>query len=165
MLLLSNLRMHAPVHPFHPEKSGGVRCFIALISGLSLLLGFSVLIGWYAHVPALIQLRPTLAPMQHNTALCFVMAGAALAFWTWRAELMLESILGSMVAAVGASPCASTSFIGIWASINCSSEVTSLWRLQTSGGCPPFPHSASLSQDLLCLASAFAGRRAGAPWP
>lgn len=35
------------------------------------IISFSVLIGWYLHIPLLIQVHPTFAPMQFNTALCF----------------------------------------------------------------------------------------------
>lgn len=42
------------------------------------LLGLTVLGGWFARVPALIQLHPSLVPMQFNTALCFFLLGLAL---------------------------------------------------------------------------------------
>ncbi|MCP5470056.1 MAG: response regulator [Chlamydiales bacterium] len=53
----------------------------ALISAyLVLAMAIAVLVGWLAHVSLLIQLYPTFAPMQFNTALCFVLAGSALIF-------------------------------------------------------------------------------------
>lgn len=47
-----------------------------LISGLfSLLLGLTVIIGWYTKNSLLIQLSPHFVPMQFNTALCFMLSG------------------------------------------------------------------------------------------
>jgi sensor domain CHASE-containing protein len=66
------------------------------------LLGLVVLTGWYLHLPALIQFRPGLAPMQYNTAMCFVLAGVALNIWAWGGAPWAMSIPGGLVAAVGA---------------------------------------------------------------
>lgn len=44
----------------------------------SVLLGTSVIIGWYINSPALIQVLPQFAPMQFNTALCFLLSGLAI---------------------------------------------------------------------------------------
>jgi PAS domain S-box-containing protein len=53
--------------------------FILIISGtLPILLGLTVLIGWYTHNPTLIQVLPNLVPMQYNTALAFLLGGAGL---------------------------------------------------------------------------------------
>jgi len=41
-------------------------------------LGIGVLIGWLTGTPALFQIVPTLAPMQYNEALGFLLAGASL---------------------------------------------------------------------------------------
>lgn len=52
-----------------------------LIAGLSLFvmgIGALVLYGWYAGNTALVQISPHFAPMQFNTALCFLMIGIAL---------------------------------------------------------------------------------------
>jgi two-component system sensor histidine kinase/response regulator len=52
---------------------------LALTVGvLILLLGFLVMLGWHTHNPSLIQIFPTLAPMQYNTALGFALSGLAL---------------------------------------------------------------------------------------
>ena len=52
---------------------------IALLAGMaSLLLGLAVLAGWWAHSIALIQITPSLAPMQRMTALSFTLCGLAL---------------------------------------------------------------------------------------
>lgn len=60
-----------------PSVRGPFPRLVPLAGILSAALGVTVLISWYAHIAVLIQLRPDLAPMQYNTALCFVLAGAA----------------------------------------------------------------------------------------
>lgn len=40
----------------------------------------AVLVAWYAKVPSVIQISPHFAPMQFNTALCFVLASSSLVF-------------------------------------------------------------------------------------
>lgn len=53
--------------------------FIVLLTGLiSILLGSSVITGWYVHSYDLIQILPQFAPMQYNTALGFLLSGIAL---------------------------------------------------------------------------------------
>ena len=50
-----------------------------LVIGLILsTLGLLVMFGWYIHSIPLVQLLSTLAPMQFNTALCFVLSGISL---------------------------------------------------------------------------------------
>ncbi len=49
-----------------------------LVGALCVLLGLSVVIGWHTHNEALVQVRPQYTPMAYNTALCFVIGGAAL---------------------------------------------------------------------------------------
>jgi len=52
----------------------------ALVCGVAIvLLAAVVLIGWALDVRALIQVHPTFAPMQPNTALGFLLLGSALA--------------------------------------------------------------------------------------
>lgn len=49
---------------------------LAFGSGLfTAYLGVSTIFGWFAHIPTLIQVLPGNAPMQFNTALCFVLCG------------------------------------------------------------------------------------------
>ena len=43
------------------------------------LFATSVIVGWYAQLPALLRLRPNFVAIQFNTALCFLLAAAALA--------------------------------------------------------------------------------------
>ncbi|HED19425.1 MAG TPA: PAS domain S-box protein, partial [Gammaproteobacteria bacterium] len=54
-----------------------------LLGVVSLLLGAIVLLGWYLHEPALIQVNPAFVPMQYNTALGFALSGVALLGLTW----------------------------------------------------------------------------------
>jgi signal transduction histidine kinase len=50
----------------------------ALCAVLAILLGSVVLLGWTIHLPVLIQIVSSLAPMQRNTALSFILSGVAL---------------------------------------------------------------------------------------
>ena len=54
-----------------------------LTAFLSLALGAVVLLGWYLHEPALIQVNPAFVPMQYNTALGFGLGGLALLGLAW----------------------------------------------------------------------------------
>lgn len=45
---------------------------------LTVIAGALVLFGWCTHNPALIQINPAFAPMQYNTALCFLMSGLSI---------------------------------------------------------------------------------------
>ncbi len=68
----------------------------------SLLLGGMVIFGWYAHIPILIQVHPSFAPMQYNTALGFIFGGAGLIAaygsktWITRITSGFLALLGSM---------------------------------------------------------------------
>jgi signal transduction histidine kinase len=55
------------------SKSTGAVC-----GSLAILLGSAVLVGWAIHSTLLIQLAPSLAPMQPSIAVCFVLSGLAL---------------------------------------------------------------------------------------
>jgi methyl-accepting chemotaxis protein len=59
-----------------------------------------VLIGWYAHWAALVQILPGLVPMKANTALGFVLCGLGLLALTTR-HAGLAAWLGAAVAIVG----------------------------------------------------------------
>jgi signal transduction histidine kinase/DNA-binding response OmpR family regulator/HPt (histidine-containing phosphotransfer) domain-containing protein len=61
----------------------------AVTSGL---LGAAVLVGWFTHNEALIQVNPAFVPMQFNTALGFLLAGlglAAIAFGLMRVAIII----------------------------------------------------------------------------
>ncbi len=51
---------------------------VYLLAIASLLLGVVVLVGWYTHNAALIQVNPAFVPMQYNTALGFALSGLGL---------------------------------------------------------------------------------------
>lgn len=63
------------------------------------LLGLTVLIGWYAKFPILIQVFPTFVPMQYNTALCFLFAGIGMLLWVKYPRVAI--VLGAIVLLVG----------------------------------------------------------------
>jgi PAS domain S-box-containing protein len=68
--------------------------FFSRLCGLfTLALGLMVLIGWYAHWPAIVQIFPGLVPMKYNTALEFILGGAAL--------LLLTTCRGAIVPWIG----------------------------------------------------------------
>src|SRR5436190_2141342 len=49
-----------------------------LIGALLVLVGGAVMLGWSLEMPAVVRVYPTFTPMVFNTALSFVLAGAAL---------------------------------------------------------------------------------------
>ncbi|HWB60457.1 MAG TPA: CHASE domain-containing protein [Chthoniobacteraceae bacterium] len=50
----------------------------AWAGGVCAAMGMAVMLGWIFHIQTLVQVRPSLAPMQFNTALCVMLAGAGL---------------------------------------------------------------------------------------
>jgi CHASE3 domain sensor protein len=46
--------------------------------------GLLVVASWYAHWQSVLQMLPNTAPMQYNTALCFILSGAGLCLLTTR---------------------------------------------------------------------------------
>ena len=66
-----------------PDRASGDPAAGLRIAGLALgsgtlLLGLVVIVGWYTGNRTLIQVLPQFVPMQYNTALGFVLSGAAL---------------------------------------------------------------------------------------
>lgn len=49
-----------------------------IFSSLAIVLGATVIFGWYTHNQLLVQVIPTYAPMQYNTALCLLLSGLAI---------------------------------------------------------------------------------------
>jgi signal transduction histidine kinase/CheY-like chemotaxis protein len=58
--------------------AAGLRIASLVLGGATLLLGLVVIVGWYTGNRTLIQVLPQFVPMQYNTALGFVLTGAAL---------------------------------------------------------------------------------------
>jgi len=52
--------------------------FSAIAGALLVLLGGTVMLGWWMQLSPLVRVLPAFAPMVFNTALCFVLAGSAL---------------------------------------------------------------------------------------
>lgn len=75
--------------------------YFTRVSGVTtMMLGICVLIGWYTQQTVLLQIVPSLVPMQYNTALGFLLFGSALIaieFSLWRPAI----ILGIIVCAIG----------------------------------------------------------------
>ncbi len=68
--------------------------------GTSVLLGVVVLVGWYTHSLALIQVAPAFVPMQYNTALGFLLCGAGLLSVALR-RTGLATVFGAAAGTIG----------------------------------------------------------------
>lgn len=93
----------APKHTSHDtaQTAPAPRRTLTGLGGTLLLLGLSVIAAWHTHTPSLIQLHPSLVPMQYNTALGFVFAGIALVGLT-RNWSKLAITMSALVTALGA---------------------------------------------------------------
>jgi PAS domain S-box-containing protein len=93
--------------PVHPEN---VPALVAAASGASVaVLGGLVVAGWLTVAVALIQVLPGMPPMQYNTALGFMVCGAALL----AATLDLRrptALLGGLAAIIGLATLSETLF-------------------------------------------------------
>lgn len=91
------------IAPPNPSTSlGRWRSAVLSCAGIILLLGFVVFIGWHARLASLIQIAPGLAPMQYNTALCFILSALALGAWSRGRVQPLVWIGGGIAALLGA---------------------------------------------------------------
>lgn len=88
-----------PTHPL--ARPARWRSLVLLCAGLVLLLGLVVLTGWHTHLVSLIQIAPGLAPMQYNTAVCFILSALALGAWCRGYAPALVWIGGAAVALLG----------------------------------------------------------------
>lgn len=66
---------------------------------LIILLGIFVIYGWYTHDKTLIQIYPNFAPMQYNTALCFLLSAVGFVFSGFR-KYRTSRILATAVGAI-----------------------------------------------------------------
>ena len=95
---------------------------------ISSLLGAVVLIGWYTHNEALIQINPAFVPMQYNTALGFLLTGLTLVVAgqfnsrTWIGAQV--DILGAIIISLG-----TVAFFGYFARIETAYGWGSLTRM------------------------------------
>ncbi|HEV2693531.1 MAG TPA: CHASE3 domain-containing protein, partial [Verrucomicrobiae bacterium] len=66
------------------------RQFPRWVAGIVILAGALVIVSWFAHWQRILQLLPNTAPMQFNTALCFILCGTATCLLTTtRAKIAL----------------------------------------------------------------------------
>ncbi len=84
--------------PLFLRKKLGAFSFVCSL--ITICLGSSVLIGWYAHNETLIQVMPYFAPMQYNTALGILLAGIGLAALIFRKTILAVGC-GGVIALVG----------------------------------------------------------------
>ncbi len=97
-----------PFSPRHPAKThtGSVmRAPLARFAGATLvLLGSTVMSGWFLQQPVLVRVLPGFTPMVFNTALCFVLAGGALLLTCSRSAGYTRAMtaLGGAIVAVAA---------------------------------------------------------------
>ncbi|MGL1936550.1 MAG: response regulator [Fibrobacterales bacterium] len=80
------------------EKALGISAILA--GAFSTALGIIVLIGWYTHNQALIQISRYFVPMQYNTALGFLLSGAGVVL-ILKEKQKLALLLGVLVASIG----------------------------------------------------------------
>lgn len=89
--------MSTPATQSASKPRAGTKYFITFAGLIPAAVGVLVLTGWHAHIPALIQLRPDLPPMQYNTALCILLTGGGLCAWSRRLPRATQA-LGAPVA-------------------------------------------------------------------
>lgn len=77
-------------------------CVTKFLGVLSVVLGGAVITGWYIGSQALVQVLPSFAPMQYNTALGFVFSGVGLILLCFNRR-MLGFFFGVFVLFLGAS--------------------------------------------------------------
>ena len=82
-------------------SAAGLRMASLGFGGATLLLGLVVIVGWYTGSRTLIQVLPQFVPMQYNTALGFVLSGAALLLLI-RERGRGAVALGALAALIGA---------------------------------------------------------------
>ena len=71
-----------------------------IAAGLSVLLGATVLFGWYTRNIALIQIHPTFVPMQYNTAIGFLLCGIGILSMSFNYKRLMM-ICGGTICTIG----------------------------------------------------------------
>ncbi len=82
------------------EETSQTSSLAAALGIAAAAVGAAVIVGWYTHSAALVQLRPSFAPMKYNTALCFVLLGIGLAAASGLRD-RIGGVLGAITAAIG----------------------------------------------------------------
>ncbi len=94
--------MTRPIAALQENATKRQRYIIPFLAGItSSLLGLLVLIGWYTHNTALLQINSAFKAMQYNTALCFLFSGVGLLLVVL-GKRRIGAALGALVAVVGA---------------------------------------------------------------
>jgi PAS domain S-box-containing protein len=121
-------------------KRAGAAVVGALLGAMFVLLGGAVMLGWWSQWPAVVRVLPGFTPMVFNTAVCFVLAGSALALPDSQsaARARAMGILGGALVALTALILAEHLFevdIGIdWKSLHVWLKVLDPHPGRTSGG-------------------------------
>jgi len=69
----------ATKQPAAARHGSGTRARVVLVAGLlTAVLGGLIILGWHLHLTRVVQLGPSVAPMQYNTALAFLLSGLSL---------------------------------------------------------------------------------------
>jgi PAS domain S-box-containing protein len=84
--------------------AGGRLPLSGLLGAMLVLLGGSVMLGWWLRSSALVSVLPSFAPMVFNTALAFALAGCALLapFSDMRRHMRVTTALGGVLIALAA---------------------------------------------------------------
>lgn len=82
------------------SKNRVLKSIVVVCGGLSVLLGFIVLFGWYTRNLSLIQVHPSFVPMQYNTALGFLLCGLGLLAISFK-RIHWGASFGSLSAVIG----------------------------------------------------------------
>src|SRR5690349_16289287 len=92
-----------PTYPLTQHLNNVLKSFSKLISVLVSLLGFAVLLGWYFDISIFKSILPDGATMKPNTALGFVLSGAALNLLhsTKKIKRRIAKVLAVAIASLG----------------------------------------------------------------
>ena len=97
--------MNAKTEQNSQRKTNYNAYFIRIGALLALALSISVIFGWYTKNETLIQVLPTFAPMQFNTALCFLFSSVGLLSlsYSFRIIASISTLLCFIVSAITTS--------------------------------------------------------------